>query len=174
MGLVRSLVEADRARLTEFMTQYWGTTQMAGHGQLFNIPDLDGFVAEIDGSWVGHVAYVIEGETLEIVWIGSASERNGSGSALVASCARLARDTGLSRIWLITTNDNLDALRFYQRRGFHLIAIHPDAVTETRKSLKPEIPLVGSFGIPMRDEIRLELPRAEWDDIIEHYAWRST
>jgi DNA-3-methyladenine glycosylase I len=156
------------------MTQNWGTTQMAGHGQLFNIPDLAGFVAEFDGKWVGHVAYLIEGETLEIVWIGSTSERSGSGSALLAACARLARDTGLSRIWLITTNDNLDALRFYQRRGFHLIAIHPGAVNRARETVKPEIPLVGSFGIPMRDEIQLELPMAEWDDIIEHYAWPST
>jgi GNAT superfamily N-acetyltransferase len=168
------LSEADRARLTEFMTHNWGTTQMAGHGQLFNIPELAGFVAESDGSWVGCVAYLIEGETLEIVWLGSTAGRSGAGSALVAACARLAKDTGLSRIWLITTNDNLDALRFYQRRGFHLIAIHPGAVDQIRESVKPEIPLVGSFGIPMRDEIQLELPMAEWDDIIEHYAWPST
>lgn len=174
MGTVRALGTADRARLSDFMTSNWGTTQMAGHGQLFNIPDLPGFVAELDGTWVGHVAYLIEGATIEIVWIGSAAERTGAGSALVAECARLARDTGLSRIWLITTNDNLDALRFYQRRGFHLMAVHPGAVNEVRETLKPEIPLVGSFGIPVRDEIQLELPKAEWDDIIEHYAWPSS
>ena len=156
------------------MTQNWGTTQMAGHGQLFEIPDLAEFVAESDGNWVGHVAYLIEGETLEIVWIASTSGRSGAGSALVAACAQLAKDIGLSRIWLITTNDNLDALRFYQRRGFHLTAIHPGAVNKARESVKPEIPLVGSFGIPMRDEIQLELPMGEWDDIIEHYAWPST
>ena len=108
----------------------------------------------------------------ELAFIGSLEPHRGIGTALLNALRGEVADC--ARIWLVTTNDNLEALRFYQRRGFHLIAIHPDAVTETRKSLKPEIPLVGSFGIPMRDEIQLELPRAEWDDIIEHYAWPST
>ena len=59
--------------------------------------------------------------------------------------------------WLITTNDNLDALRFYQRRGFRITAIHAGAVDDSRARLKPEIPEAGDHGIPLRDELELEL-----------------
>jgi ribosomal protein S18 acetylase RimI-like enzyme len=59
-------------------------------------------------------------------------------------------------LWLVTTNDNLDALRFYQRRGFVLVALRPDVMKDSRR-LKPEIPLIGAFGIPLRDELELEM-----------------
>jgi ribosomal protein S18 acetylase RimI-like enzyme len=68
-----------------------------------------------------------------------------------------ARDDGYKLVWLTTTNDNLDAIRFYQRRGFRLSAIRPGAVERARETLKPEIPDVGSYGIPMSDELDLEL-----------------
>ena len=57
----------------------------------------------------------------------------------------------------MTTNDNLDALRFYQRRGFRLVALRPGAVDESRVSLKPQIGVSGDFEIPLRDELELEL-----------------
>jgi hypothetical protein len=60
-------------------------------------------------------------------------------------------------VWLVTTNDNLVALRFYQRRGFRLSALRPGAVDEARRRLKPAIPDAGAFGIPLRDELELEL-----------------
>jgi ribosomal protein S18 acetylase RimI-like enzyme len=61
---------------------------------------------------------------------------------------------GCVRLWLITTNDNLHALGFYQKSGFRLVALHPDAVAESRR-LKPSIPEVGLDTIPLRDEIEL-------------------
>ena len=67
-----------------------------------------------------------------------------------------AREAGCGRVWLITTNDNLRALRFYQRRGFRLVAVHPDALERSRE-LKPSIPEIGLDGIPLRDELELEL-----------------
>ena len=67
-----------------------------------------------------------------------------------------AREAGCTRLWLTTTNDNLDALRFYQRRGFVLAALYPDALIGSRP-LKPEIPLIGAYGIPLRDELELEM-----------------
>ncbi len=54
----------------------------------------------------------------------------------------------------MTSNDNLRALRFYQRRGFRLKELRPGAVDEARR-LKPQIPLGGAEGIPMREEIEL-------------------
>jgi ribosomal protein S18 acetylase RimI-like enzyme len=57
-----------------------------------------------------------------------------------------------------TTNDNLNALRFYQRRGFRIMGVHPGAVNEARR-LKPSIPAIGAYGIPICDEIDLERKR---------------
>ena len=74
----------------------------------------------------------------------------------LAAVDAVATDAGCARIWLITTNDNVDALRFYQRRGYRLLRVDAGAVDRSRSSLKPAIPLVGSHGIPIRDEIVLE------------------
>jgi RimJ/RimL family protein N-acetyltransferase len=145
---------------------------MAAHGRLFEISELPGFIAERSGEWLGHVAYEIQGRMLEIVWIGSPRSGTGAGSALIAECVRVGLHLNLGRIWLVTTNDNVDALRFYQRRGFRLIALHPGAVAGAR-ALKPEIPLVGSSGIPLRDELELEMPPAEWADFVKRYRWPS-
>lgn len=76
--------------------------------------------------------------------------------ALIEAIGQLARRQGCTRLWVITTNDNVDALRFYQRRGFCLVRVHRGAVDGSRASLKPEIPPVGAYGIPLRDEIELE------------------
>jgi hypothetical protein len=71
--------------------------------------------------------------------------RQGQASGVCANCTRFA-----------TTNDNLNALRFYQKRGFVLVSVHRNAVIKSRQ-LKPEIPLTGNDGIPLRDEIELEM-----------------
>jgi hypothetical protein len=76
------------------------------------------------------------------------------GSALLAAVENHARADGFHRIWLITTNDNLDALRFYQRRGYVIAAVHSGAVDRARR-LKPGIPEVGYYGIPIHDEVEL-------------------
>lgn len=70
---------------------------------------------------------------------------------------RAAAAAGASRLWLVTTNDNVDALRFYQRHGFRLHALHPGAVDRSRATLKPEIPPLGAHGIPLRDELVLTI-----------------
>ena len=77
--------------------------------------------------------------------------------ALLDAVLDRASVAGAHRVWLVTTNDNVDALRFYQRRGMRLVRLWPDAVTQARKLLKPEIPLIGAEGIPIRDELELEI-----------------
>jgi hypothetical protein len=52
---------------------------------------------------------------------------------------------------LITTNSNINALRFWQKRGFRLVHIYLGALEESRK-LKPIIPLIDDNGIPIREE----------------------
>ena len=81
---------------------------------------------------------------------------SGTGTALIEAAGQLARRQGCSRLWVITTNDNVDALCFCQRRGFCLVTVHRGAVDRSRASFKPEISPMGAYGIPLRDEIELE------------------
>jgi len=144
---------------------------MASHGDTFDLLEIPGFVAESDGEWLGYSAYLPRGLSFEIAILESLVAGQGVGSALLAACVRAAIAAAADRLWLITTNDNVDALRFYQRRGFVFVAVHRDAVTRARATVKPELPIVGFHGIPLRDEIELELPRAMWPDFIERYSW---
>jgi GNAT superfamily N-acetyltransferase len=133
----------------------WGADTVAAHGRLYRPADLPGFVALEGDEPIGLLTYRVEGDACEIVTIDSLVEGRGAGTALLAAVADGARRAGCRRLWLITTNDNLPALRFYEKRGFSLAAVHRGAVAESRK-LKPEIPLLGLGGVPIRDELELE------------------
>jgi ribosomal protein S18 acetylase RimI-like enzyme len=112
-----------------------------------------GFVAKADGERCGIVTFLEGEESVEVVYLQATESHAGVGTMLIE--AVMERAAG-RRVWLVTTNDNLDALRFYQRRGFRLIELHPGAVDEARRHLKPDISPVGFFGIPLRDELVLE------------------
>ena len=93
---------------------------------------------------------------VEFVLLDALERRHGIGTALLEAVIEIARKSNSTRLWLVTTNDNLDALRFYQRRGLHLAHVWADATTRARE-IKPEIPLIGDFGIAIRDELELEV-----------------
>jgi GNAT superfamily N-acetyltransferase len=105
---------------------------------------------------VGLVTFRFAGTECELVSLDALRQRQGIGSVLLESVGQEARERGCRRLWLITTNDNLDAIRFYQRRGMRLVAVHPGAVDDARR-IKPSIPLIGEFGIPIHDELEFEL-----------------
>ena len=127
-------------------------------GELIDPVDDPALLAEdTDGTLLGVLTYRIAGPACEVRTLFATVTRHGTGSALLDAVEAVARAAGCRRLWLITTNDNLDALRFYQRRGLRLAALHPGAVDASRAALKPSIPEVGEYGIPIRDEIVLEL-----------------
>ncbi len=103
----------------------------------------------------GLATYRVSGLESELVSIDSLVPRIGIGDALVEAVCAAARRAGCRRIVVTTTNDNLNALRFYQKRGFRLARLYPGAVDASRR-IKPSIPAIGEFGIPLRDEIELE------------------
>ena len=157
---VRPLNDDDRSWLTGFMTERWGAPVAAGGGRLHRLDDLPGLVAvDPDGTVAGVVTYLIEADDCEVISIDAVVQGEGVGTALLEAACDKAAAAGCRRVRLITTNDNLDALRFYQRRGFALYELRPGAVDESRR-MKPQIPLVGAHGIPIRDELVLvrELP----------------
>jgi ribosomal protein S18 acetylase RimI-like enzyme len=113
-------------------------------------------VAIHDGQVAGALTYQVRNGQMEAVTVDAFVDGVGAGSALIEAAAEEARRGGCRRLWLITTNDNTNALRFYQRRGMRLAALHRDAIAESRR-LKPGIPETGADGIPIRDELELEL-----------------
>lgn len=153
---VRPLAEADRTWANHLIAGRWGSTQMVTRGVLHDVTRLPGLVAWRAGERAGLLTYHLAGDSCEIVSLDSLVEGAGVGSALIAAAQEIARAAGCQRVWLVTTNDNLPALRFYQKRGFRLVAVYPGAVDKARR-LKPEIPAVGLEGVPLRDELELEL-----------------
>jgi ribosomal protein S18 acetylase RimI-like enzyme len=153
--IIRDFQPGDVAWATRVLAASWGSTRVVTRGRLVDAASLPGFVATITGDPAGLLTYRVAAGELEIVTLNSLRERAGVGSALVAAALERARQSDCRRAWLITTNDNLPALGFYQKRGFRLVAVHRDALTASRR-LKPEIPLVGLDGIALRDEIELD------------------
>jgi GNAT superfamily N-acetyltransferase len=142
--------------VAQFMFAHWGSNQVVSRGVIYYPQDLPGFVAMYDGEKVGLVTYTIVDESCEIVTLNSTHPSSGIGTALIEAARDIAIKSGCKRLWLITTNDNMKALRFYQKRGFVLVAIHRNALEVSRR-LKPGISLIGYDGIPLRDEIELEM-----------------
>jgi quercetin dioxygenase-like cupin family protein len=140
----------------DLVRDHWGSEKVVTRGKVWDTTQLPGFVALLRGDPAGLATYRICDQECEIVSLDSLAEGTGIGTALVERVAQKARDQGCRRVWLITTNDNMDAVRFYQKRGFRLVAVHPDAFKVTRR-LKPGLPETGIEGIPLRDEIELEI-----------------
>ena len=153
--VVRRLCDADLPWAERLLDAELGGRLQARRGELIDALDLPGLVAERDGVRLGLLTYRPMHGGAELVSIATGERHAGVGTALLDAVKREL--AGQGRLWLVTTNDNLDALRFYQRRGFALVALRPGAVALSR-TLKPSIPAVGAFGIPLRDELELELP----------------
>lgn len=153
---VRAAVDADRAAISEILTAAWGGHIAVAHGTAYDVTTLPALVAEQDGRIVGLLTYTIVNDELEVVTIDAPVPHLGVGTALMAAATEVAKAEGAKRLWLITTNDNLDALRFYQRRGLRIVAVTPGAVDVSR-TIKPAIPLTGFYDIPLHDELTLEL-----------------
>lgn len=153
---IRPLTAEDLPRLRQFWKENWEAEFVVAHGVIYRPDTLDGFVAIEDDEWVGEVTYAFSGTDCEIVSLDSLREGQGIGTKLIKAAVEEARKRNCTRVFLITTNDNLHALGFYQRRGFELVRIHRRALDETRR-LKPSVPLMGMNHIPLRDEIELEM-----------------
>ena len=154
---VRPVEESDRPTVEWLTTQLWGAAEVAVHDGVFYPATLPGFIAERAGRIAGLVTFEVRPAVLEIVTINALDLYQGIGTLLIEAVRAEAKRQGCHQITLTTTNDNIGALRFYQRRGFRLAALRPGAVDRSRQR-KPEIPRTGDFGIPLRDEIDLSCP----------------
>jgi GNAT superfamily N-acetyltransferase len=152
---IRAVHDSDRPMLSWLVAELWGSADVAVHGTIFRPAELGGFIAERAGRIVGLVTYDLTVDMLEIVTLDAIERRVGIGTRLIEAAVSKARRSGCREVRL--TNDNVDALRFYQRRGFRLVELRPGAVDLSRRE-KPAIPWIGEYGIPLHDEIELTLP----------------
>lgn len=153
---IRSVDEIDPQRIGSFLEERWESRLVVSRGKLYDAATLPGFFACHHERIIGLATYHIEGSACELVTLDSDVEKIGVGSALIAAVRQVAVAANCQRLWLITTNDNLPALGFYQKRGFRITAVYPNALAYSRQ-LKPQIPLIGLDGILLRDEIELEM-----------------
>ena len=153
---LRRLAPADYPRLRQFLVEHWGSEELIAYGNIYGPEQLEGFVVEAGNEWVGLITFFIKDEECEVISLDSLREEQGIGTQLINKVIEEARARKCHRLFLITTNDNLNALGFYQKRGFEIVKVYRGAVNESRKR-KPSIPLVGMHGIPLRDEIELEI-----------------
>lgn len=152
---IYAIEDVPKTHIIEFFPLYWGSPQRVTSSGVYDCSTLDGLaMLNEDAQIIGLITYILENNECEIISLDSIEEGKGIGTSLVQAVETLAREKKCTCIKLITTNDNLVALKFYQKRDYVLSRILINAVEQARK-IKPEIPAIGNDGIPIRDEIEL-------------------
>ena len=149
--MIRDRRDGDIPWMSALLRERWNGTTMYVHDEAIDVMALPALVA---GEYEGLATYRVLGEEAELVSLDAVKPGCGVGTRLVDAVVERLKRQGVRRLWVTTTNDNIRALAFYQRRGFRLQRLRAGAIDEERK-LKPGIPLVGDNGIPIRDEIDL-------------------
>ena len=138
------------------LVKEWGSKIIISRGNIHDGTELEGFVALYKNSLKGLVTFKIFEKELELITLNAVIPNIGIGTQLLNHVIRHARENSCNRICLITTNDNLDAMRFYMRHNFSMNKIHFNALEKSRK-IKPSIPLIGFYNLPIMDEIEFEM-----------------
>ncbi|MDI6901191.1 MAG: GNAT family N-acetyltransferase [Anaerosomatales bacterium] len=153
---IRSRTPADAAWVRERFIEEWHGEFLVLEGRRVYADEIAALVAHDGrGTRLGMLGFRPRGDAVEIVTLLAVERGQGVGTLLVEEIARYARAQGAARLIVSTTNDNLDALRFYQRRGFALARLHPGVMASVRAE-KPGLPETGEYDIPLRDVLELE------------------
>jgi GNAT superfamily N-acetyltransferase len=145
----------DEILVTNFITDSWGSSISVSKGKVHNTARLPGFICRKNDKIIGLITYNIENNECEIVTLDTRINNKGLGTKLLNKVLDRAKENNCKRVWLITTNDNSDAIRFYQKRGFEWVGFYKDAMRVSRE-IKPEIPKFGNDKIPIKHEIEFE------------------
>jgi N-acetylglutamate synthase-like GNAT family acetyltransferase len=154
---VRNKLPSDESWIREVLQLYFGSETLVSRGVAHHAIDLPGFVAVSNEAPAGILLYNVVGDECEVVALVAVQGGIGAGRRLFKETENFAKANSFSRLWLITTNENTAAIRFYNSAGWNQVAIHRGAVRESRK-LKPEIPEFAPDGTPIEDEIEFEFP----------------
>ncbi len=145
-----------RRKVVDFITENWGSSIIVTKGKIHRAEELLGYTVISTGEIKALITYdIVDGEC-EIVCLESSIENQGIGTALIEKVIQTAQNNGCKRVWLITTNDNTKAIRYYQRRGFDMVGLYTNVIQESRR-IKPQIPLKGFDDIPILHEIEFQM-----------------
>ena len=128
---------------------------LVSRGKTYRAEDLDGILVYEEKKIIGLGLYYIKNNECEIVYMETFLQNKGIGTKIIERIKEIAKKNNCERIWLITTNENINALRFYQKRGFYFSNLYKNALEESRRII-PEIPKMED-GIEIRDEIEFEM-----------------
>ncbi len=152
---IQSVRQSDIPWITEVFQTRWGGDFIVSRGKKHNPKDLFGFIACIDTQKVGLLTFRNDDDSIELVSLDSLCDNQGIGTALVQALINYAKENNKRRIWLVTTNNNTHAMRFYEHRGLRKVREYLNAIVESRR-IKPSIPLTDEFGVEIKDEIEYE------------------
>lgn len=146
----------NRHLINDFLSTHWFSTDIVVRGELVDMTRIDGFAMIEKEDIIGLITYRIIDKECEIMSLDSLKEKQGIGSSLIQKIKEVAINQQCTKLKLITTNDNIDAFYFYQRRGFDMVALYYDSIKVSR-ILKPSIPALGNHNIPLRHEIEFAM-----------------
>ncbi|MGL5315052.1 MAG: GNAT family N-acetyltransferase [Peptostreptococcaceae bacterium] len=154
--LIKAISPENRNEANEFIISKWNSTNIAIRGRIFDTSTMDGFILYETNTIIGLVTYRIDEYECEIMTLDSIKENQGYGTILLNKVIEAASYTECTKVKLITTNDNVNAFAFYQKRGFDLVCVYPYTVEYARR-LKPSIPMFGDNNIPIKHELEFEI-----------------
>ncbi len=153
---IREMTDDDREKALEIVKK-WGDDFVVSRGRISYPHKGNAFILEDDkGGIAGFASYEIQNNECEITLIEVFDKNKGHGTELLEAVKHAAKASGCRRLWLITTNNNVEARMFYQNRGMALKAVHKDAMKVSRQK-KPSIPLKDEKGVEIRDELEFEI-----------------
>ena len=154
--LIREKTVQDRAWITTLMLESWGSEQVVVLERIFHPLQLPAFIATLNDERIGLITYRLDPPVCEVITLNSLQPGLGAGRLLLDEVRKTALANDCTVLQLYTTNDNLDALRFYQKYGFQFERLIKGGVAADRK-IKPEIPLSAENGISIRDYLELTM-----------------
>ena len=153
---IQLIDDAFRTKVQPIIEETWGSPLLAINGKLWDSRTMPGYVAICDTTVLGYLLYEFHDDVCEIMALQSVAQNIGIASALIECVKQTAKESNTNKVIVQTSNDNIHAIRFYQKRGFTIREVRIGAL-EISRQLKPSIPVIGKDGIPLRDEIEFEI-----------------
>ena len=135
-----------------------GGAQIVSNGVLHTLSDHNAIVALSEDQRVGFAVYRLDLPEAELLAIRAVQQWGGVGTMLIQNVERRVKAKGAQKLWLCTTNDNISAIQFYQRRGYRFRALHAGEFQNVLKikGFDADTPVVGQNRIVIRDELVFE------------------
>jgi len=152
---LREIKSTDQEWIKKISLDLWNSVKIVSQHKIYYTDKLSGILALYQDTRAGLLLYSIDQPTLNIISLNTLFENIGIGSKLIERIEKIGIKKKLKKVRVTTTNDNIDALRFYQAKGFQIIKVNVDIMNKYRK-LKPELPKLGFYNIEIRDEFVLE------------------